>query len=374
MAVSIYLKIQDETLKLMDKLRTTNGLLLILVIPVIFYLAKILSFIFIPLVFSMFIALLFLPLMRWLKKRGVGRTFSILTVVIIMGAVITLLVQVIKIAGSEFLAADDHFIQMAEIKLVSLVQNIDAAVGLDLVEGQSLTRQLLQKTSVLKTVGPTLSFINSTLTMLLMTIFFVILWLTESINIEKILHKLVLKRKYTSVRTFLKIEKDLIKFIKVKSIISLLTGIGTGLVCYFFDISFPVFWGLFAFLINFVQMVGSFIAVMAAGLFGFIELEVGGTLLFYILGLTAVQVILGTILEPIFMGKSFSINVITILVMLMLWGYIWGVPGLIMSIPLTVFFKIIFEQFPKTQFIAEIISGKPKKIPLPKLNTFDKND
>jgi len=56
---------------LMDKTRTTNFLLLIIVIPIVFYLLKILSFIFIPLFFSMFVALLFLPLMRYLKRRGV---------------------------------------------------------------------------------------------------------------------------------------------------------------------------------------------------------------------------------------------------------------------------------------------------------------
>lgn len=345
----------------MDKLRTTNGLLLILVIPVLFYLAKTLSFIFIPLVFSMFIALLFLPLMRKLKKRGINKTFSILIVVLIMSLGVTLLVQVMKIAGREFLSVDDQFIATAEMKLVSLVQSIDTAVGLDLVEGQSLSKQLLQKTSILKNVGPTLSFINSSLTTVLMTIFFVILWLAGSIDTERILNRLLLKNRFTSVKTFLTIERDLIKFIKVKFIISLLTGIGTGLVCYFFDISFPVFWGLFAFLINFVQMVGSIIAVAAAGLFGFIELDMGTVLLVYILCLTGVQVLFGTILEPIFMGKSFSINIITILVMLMFWGYIWGIPGMIMSIPLTVFFKIIFEQFPRTQFIAEIISGDAPK-------------
>lgn len=201
-----------------------------------------------------------------------------------------------------------------------------------------------------------------------MTIFFSVLWLSESINIEKILHKTLLKRKYTSVKTFLKIEKELIKFIIVKTLISLATGIGTGLVCYLFDVSFPIFWGLFAFLINYVQMVGSFIAVIAAGLFGFIELDFGATIFFYFLALTSVQVIFGTILEPIFMGKSFSINVITVLVMLMFWGYIWGVPGLIMSIPVTVFIKIILEQFPKTQFLAEIISGSPKQVTLPNIS------
>jgi predicted PurR-regulated permease PerM len=116
--------------------------------------------------------------------------------------------------------------------------------------------------------------------------------------------------------------------------------------------------------INFVQMIGSVISVVLLSLFAFIELDPAstGTLLFFILSITAVQVIMGGILEPIFMGKTFSINVITILVMLMFWGYIWGIPGLIMSIPLTVFIRIILEQFPKTRMIADLIAGPDQDI------------
>ena len=82
-----------------------------------------------------------------------------------------------------------------------------------------------------------------------------------------------------------------------------------------------------------------------------------GTLFFFILSITLVQVVFGGILEPIFMGKSFSINIITVLVMLMFWGFIWGIPGMIMSIPITVFIKIILEQFPNTKVIASLLSG-----------------
>ncbi len=81
-------------------------------------------------------------------------------------------------------------------------------------------------------------------------------------------------------------------------------------------------------------------------------------LLLFIIVITGVQVIMGGILEPVFMGKSFSINVIAVLVMLMFWGFLWGIPGLIMAIPLTVFIKIILEQFPKTKLIAAFLSGK----------------
>ena len=90
-------------------------------------------------------------------------------------------------------------------------------------------------------------------------------------------------------------------------------------------------------------MIGSVISVVLLSLFAFIELNTTGTLLFFILTITLVQLIMGGVLEPIFMGKSFSINVITILVMLMFWGFLWGIPGLIMAIPITVFFKIILE-------------------------------
>ena len=139
--------------------------------------------------------------------------------------------------------------------------------------------------------------------------------------------------------------------------VSALTGIFTGLMCVFFDVSFPIFWGLFAFAINFVQMVGSFISVILLSIFAFVELDPTSTLFFFIFSISMVQVTFGAILEPIFMGKSFSINIIAVLVMLMFWGFLWGIPGLIMAIPITVFIKIILDQFPNTKVIASLLSG-----------------
>ena len=72
----------------MNERKTTNTLLLIIVIPIVFYVLKILSFIFVPLVFSMFIALLFLPLMRWLKKKKVPNSISVFVVILIIGGVL----------------------------------------------------------------------------------------------------------------------------------------------------------------------------------------------------------------------------------------------------------------------------------------------
>lgn len=342
----------------MDKIRTTNYLLLIIVIPIVFYLLKILSFIFIPLVFSMFVALLFLPLMRFLKRKGVHKTISVLIVILIILGGIKLGVELVKLTSQQILEADTSFFSKAESKINDLVYEVESVFGIESskTESSKLSR-FLNKEALVKNFGNTLNFIGQSLTAILMTVFFAVLWLAESINIENLLNKTLLKKRHQSIKTFIKIENDLIKFIKVKVLVSFLTGLFTGLACYFFDVSFPIFWGLFAFLINFVQMVGSFITVILLSIFAFLELEPSSTLLFFIIAISGTQVLYGSILEPIFMGKSFSINVITVLVMLMFWGFIWGVPGLIMAIPLTVFLKIIFEQFPSTQEIAKVISA-----------------
>jgi len=342
----------------MKELKTTNTLLLIIIIPLVFYLLKILSFIFIPLISSMFIALLFLPLMRWLNKKNLPKPLSISAIIIIIIGVLSFAGKLIQLSTNEIISADSSFFEKAEIKLVGLIESVESFFGIQRSKGDNVIIHYFQNNNIFENFGTTLDFIGNTLTMTLITVFFVILLLSESINFQKLLNKTLFEFKYSSVRTFMKIENDIIKFVWVKFLISLLTGIGFSLACIFFGISFPIFWGLFAFIINFVQMIGSVISVVLLSLFAFVEIEPTGTLLFFILTITAVQVLMGGVLEPIFMGKTFSINVVTVIVMLMLWGYIWGVPGLIMSIPMTVFIKIILEQFPQTKIISSLMAGK----------------
>lgn len=341
----------------MDKVKTTNILLLIIVVPIIFYILKLLSFIFIPLVLSMFIALMFVPLMRWLRNRNVPKPISILIVLSIIIGLLMLGSQLIQLVSKEFISADPELLTKIEEKLVNLVVRIENIFGIYRVEGENIIIHYSQKYNFLTDIGSTLGFISDTLSMTLMTVFFTILWLSESINFQKLLNSTLFKQQHTSIKVFLRIEKDLFKFIIVKVIISLITGTGFFLACLWFDISFPIFWGLFAFAINFLQMIGSFISVIVLSLFAMVELDTTGTLLFFVLVLTGIQALMGGVVEPVFMGKSFSINVISILVMLMFWGFLWGIPGLIMSIPITVFVKIILEQFQNTKIISEIMSG-----------------
>jgi AI-2 transport protein TqsA len=304
--------------------------------------------------------------MRWLHKRKVPRALSIAFVILIIFGIIRFGGELIHLSSNEILSSEGQFIEKAEGKIVELIVLVEKFFGIVRLKGENIFSHYIQNNNnILESFGSTLGFITNTISMTLMTVFFTILLLSESINFQKILNSTLFKVKYSSVKTFMKIEKDIITFVKVKFIISLFTGVGFSLACLFFDISFPIFWGLLAFILNFVQMVGSVVSVLLLSLFAYIEIEPGGTLFFFILSIIAVQVILGGVLEPVFMGKTFSLNIITVLIMLMLWGYLWGIPGLIMSIPITVFIKIILEQFPRTKIIADLMTGSELQINLP---------
>lgn len=341
----------------MNDLKVTNTLLLIIALPIIFYILQVLSFIFIPLIFSMFIALLFLPLMRKLSKKKVPKVISVILVVIIIGLFFKLTGEVIKLSSKEIMSYESNIFEKAELKLDGLITPIENIFGIKNGNGKDLISHYIQKINLNKTFGSTFEFIGGTISKTLMTVFFAILLLAESLNFQKILNTTIIKRKFSSVKVFMRIEKDIITFIKVKFVISFITGLGFTIACYFFDIDFPIFWGLFAFVINFVQMIGSIISTTLLSLFAIVEMEPTGALLFFILIIIGIQILMGSVLEPIFMGKSFSINVLTILIMLMFWSFLWGIPGTILAIPLTVFLKIILEQFTKTKVIANLMSG-----------------
>jgi predicted PurR-regulated permease PerM len=309
----------------------------------------------------MFIALMFLPIKRWLNRKGVPHFLSVFIVVLIIVGILKGGGELIQLTTKEILA-DKTLFKEIETKIVDIILVIEEFFGIQRIEEGNVILHYLQKSSLMKNFGSTIEFIGDTLSITLMTVFFTILWLSESINFQKLLNQTILKRKFASIRVFRRIENDIIKFIIVKFFVSLLTGIGFTITCLIFDISWPIFWGLFAFVFNFIQMIGSVISVIVLGLFGLVELDPTGTLLLFVLILIGIEMLMGGVLEPVLMGKSFSINVITILIMLMFWGYLWGIPGLIMSIPITVFLKIIFEQFPKTQVIAGLISGKDFQI------------
>jgi AI-2 transport protein TqsA len=345
--------------------KTTNTLLLIIVIPLVIYLLKLLSFIFVPLVFAMFITLLLLPLMRWFHKQRIPRVVSVILIIILFTGLLKAGGELVQLAINGIVSNEGRFTEMAESKLMNMVVSVEEFFNIERIEGENVFMHYIRSNSAFSSFSSTITYIGDSLSMILMTVFFTILLLAESINFQMVLNKTLIESRYSSIRTFVKIENDIHKFVKVKFIISLTTGVLVGVVCHLFGISFPVLWGLLTFIFNFIQVVGSIASVILVSLFALIELGTGGVLLFFIVSVAGIQLLLGSVLEPILLGKTFSINIVTILIMLMLWGYIWGIPGMVMAVPITVITKIILEQFPRTKVVASLMGGYGRTVPIP---------
>jgi predicted PurR-regulated permease PerM len=343
-----------------NHMATTNKLLLILVIPVVFYVLKLLSFIFIPLVAALFIALLFMPLMRWSYKKNIHRSITLTAIGIFLFALIRTCIALIKLSSNEISHAGAVFWNDIFAKISVLLLPVLEMLGFEYVASDTSLQDFLHSeklgNALFENMGTMIAFVQSASAMFLIAIFFIILLLAGSVNIQKLMEETIFQSKFPSIRTLIIIERSIVKFLIVKFLISLATGISFGIACYLFGIKFPLFWGLLAFGLNFIQMVGSIISTALLAFFSMAQLDHTGTLVAFILIIIGVQILFGSILEPVFMGKTFSINTITILFMLMLWGFLWGVPGLILAVPLTVVLKTVFEQFPRTQIIARIMS------------------
>ncbi|PKR82217.1 AI-2E family transporter [Brumimicrobium salinarum] len=335
-------------------------LLLIIVVPLVLYLLNVLSIIFIPLTFGLFAALVFSPLMRWFSRKGIPNIIGVIVALTIVSVGIKGAYEMVQLTGKELSNADSDFTNKLNDRMNDLATPVVDILGIQLEEDETNLQALMNdemiSSNLFGNVGSGLNVAKNFVSMLLMTLFFMVLLLAGSVNMQKVMQLLIFKQRHASVKTFRQIEKDIFKFIIVKFLLSLFTGLSFSLACYAFDVSFPIFWGVFAFLINFIQMVGSVISVVVLTLFAVVELNIGGSLFFFILVITGIQVLFGGILEPILMGKSFSINTVTVLIMLALWGYIWGIPGLILSIPITALVKKIMEKFPGTAVYARIMS------------------
>ncbi|MDA3882788.1 MAG: AI-2E family transporter [Bacteroidales bacterium] len=343
-----------------NSLGTTNKLLLCIVVPLVLYLLKILAFIFVPLFGALLVGLMFLPFLRQLSKKNVPRWLSMIIVSGIIFSLVFCLFILLRISIQEILSVDRSFWIKFEDNLNQVLIPVMDFMAIDQIPEQTNFDVFIHSETIVdamqKHLGKFINYANSSITMLLMAIFFLLLLLAGSINVQKLMENAIFKKRIPSMRVFVVMEKSIVKFIVVKFIVSVATGFTFGLMCVLFDVKFPVFWGLLAFGMNFIQMLGSIVVTIALSIFAMGQLDPGTSLLLFSLSLISLQLLLGSVVEPIFMGKTFSINTVTILVMLLLWGYLWNVAGMILAVPITVIVKIILDHFIKTQRLAKLMS------------------
>lgn len=151
-------------------------------------------------------------------------------------------------------------------------------------------------------------------------------------------------------------------YIIVKTFTSVLTGVLSYIVFIAVGIDFALFWAFLIFLLNYIPTFGSIIATTFPSLLALVQFE-GITPFFIILFVVvAIQLVVGSFMEPRMMGNSLNISPLIVLLSLTLWGIIWGPVGMLLCVPITIIMIIIFTQFPSTRPIAVLLSKDGKVI------------
>ena len=165
-------------------------------------------------------------------------------------------------------------------------------------------------------------------------------------------------------KTFKDITEQIQRYIATKFLISLITGLLVGLILWIFNIDFIIVWAVMAFFLNFIPNIGSIIAIILPTVMTLIQYEsIGYTLLVGGI-ITIVQNIIGNIIEPKIMGDKLGLNPLIILLSLLVWGYIWGIAGMFLSVPLTAVVKIIISNSNSNnlQFLSDLMGGAEEKV------------
>ena len=154
------------------------------------------------------------------------------------------------------------------------------------------------------------------------------------------------------------IEDQVQHYLLIKTSISLLTAVVGGIILFAGRFDFVIFSALLIFVLNFIPNFGSIIATLFPVLIGFLKFGFSLRVIIVTAGLMIAQFVIGNVVEPQLTGKSLNLSPIVILISLIFWGYVWGIVGMMLAVPLTSAIKIFFQNIPVLRPLAEIISAE----------------
>jgi predicted PurR-regulated permease PerM len=194
----------------------------------------------------------------------------------------------------------------------------------------------------------TLSLSNTFLTFLkdaVMVVIFVVFLLFEAVFFkEKIETAFEGKQAGQIKKIIADIIKEIGRYLSIKFIISLVTGLIVGIALRCVGLEFAVLWGIAQFILNFIPVLGSIAVGVAASVFALLQFWPDpGPVIAVVTIMLGTNMILGNILEPKVMGDNLGISPIVVLLSLLIWGWLWGFAGMILAVPMMVIIKIICE-------------------------------
>jgi predicted PurR-regulated permease PerM len=201
-------------------------------------------------------------------------------------------------------------------------------------------------------------FLSITKVVMLVYIFILFLLLERRSFIPKLLAAIPRHKGMKMAVLFERITRQVSKYLLLKSLLSGATGILFFITAIVTGLDFPFLWGVLAFVFNFIPSIGSIIITSLTIFMAIVQFAPDWSQVVYVGILTiSIQTILGNIIDPRLQGGQLNISPFVILVSLSLWGYIWGIPGMFISVPVTSVLQILCANIKSLRPVAVMMSS-----------------
>jgi len=301
----------------------------------------------VPFLLSVFIAVISFPLMCKLQLAGLPKALSLMLVILLVvfiGAGFTLLVGSSITDFSRMMPIHQERITSEWITILQWLDEHGIALTEEL-------RDVIDPAAAVGLLSTILKGFGSVLTNAFLILLTVIFILVEAAGFTQKFMASHNKNEKAFSEVFVEKVRN---YMSMKTIISMITGFVIGTALWIIGVDYPLLWGVLAFMLNFVPNIGSIIAAVPAVMLTIVQLGAMPALLVTSVYLV-VNIIVGSVIEPKYMGKGLGLSTLVVFVSLVFWGWVLGPVGMLLSVPLTITVKLALDSKPETQWLGHLL-------------------
>ena len=306
----------------------------------------------VPFLLAVFIAIICSPALDWLERRGLPRAAAMVTV---LAAVTTIGIGITGLVGSSLSQFTNDLPEYTE-RLNGYTRAVEQWLnghGVPFDTGEM--RNLIDASRVMKMAAEVFNSFGGVLTNAFLIFLTVVFILFETASFAVKLQAVMDDPEDTLARLG-NVTASIKRYLAIKTMTSLLTGVVIGICLTILGIENAVLWALLAFMLNYVPNIGSIIAAVPAVLFALVQLGVSGALATAAV-FAVVNIVVGSALEPRFMGRGLGLSTLVVFLSLVFWGWVLGPVGMFLSVPLTMAVKIALGARESTRWIAVLLGS-----------------
>lgn len=306
-----------------------------------------------PLLLAIFIATLVAAPIGWLVSKRVPAPLAVAATLVIVVLVAITFGAVIVESAQQLYAKQPEYVAKLNVMMANMAPTLEQ-LGLPT---QLQFEGVLNAGTIWALASHTLTGIGNLISNSFLILLVFILISIESAALSRKMRNLL--RTSSTERSWLdSFATNIHHYIVIKTIHSLATGALIALGTWLLGVDFPILWGLLAFLLNYIPNIGSAIAALPAVLVALVQLGVGSAVAVIAL-FVAVNVLIGSFIEPRFMGERLGLSTLVVFLSLIFWGFMFGTVGMLLSVPITMTIKIAAEAHDGTRWLSELLGNTP---------------